>query len=221
MASGTLSGNLVIVLASQGGTVTISVANNALALTLSTVKLGNSGALISSASLSMSQASGWVGSGTVQFPGGTLIMAAHRELESLTLDRSMAHYKQKLALDYAEMVYNGLWFTPLREALDAVLPRDLRLWMDEARLQRIRWRRDGVARFQLQPVAIDAAMPVFTPDDLMAGQLPVVMNSIGGTTIPTIRSGKVRALAVTGIGRNRQLAEFPNVTELLPGEEPF
>ncbi len=74
MASGTLSGNLVIVLASQGGTVTISVANNALALTLSTVKLGNSGALISSASLSMSQASGWVGSGTVQFPGGTLIM---------------------------------------------------------------------------------------------------------------------------------------------------
>jgi argininosuccinate synthase len=46
-------------------------------------------------------------------------MAAHRELESLTLDKSLAHYKQKLALDYAEMVYNGLWFTPLREALDA------------------------------------------------------------------------------------------------------
>ena len=41
------------------------------------------------------------------------------ELESLTLDREMAHYKQKLALDYAEMVYNGLWFTPLRESLDA------------------------------------------------------------------------------------------------------
>ena len=46
-------------------------------------------------------------------------MAAHRELEALTLDKNMAHYKQKLALDYAEMVYNGLWFTPLREALDA------------------------------------------------------------------------------------------------------
>jgi argininosuccinate synthase len=45
-------------------------------------------------------------------------MAAARELESLTLDRSTMHYKQKLALDYAEMVYNGLWFTPLREGLD-------------------------------------------------------------------------------------------------------
>src|SRR5260370_38789896 len=46
-------------------------------------------------------------------------MAAHRELESLTLDKNTLHYKQRLALDYAEMVYNGLWFTPLREALDA------------------------------------------------------------------------------------------------------
>ena len=46
-------------------------------------------------------------------------MMAHHELESLTLDKGMAHYKEKLALDYAEMVYNGLWFTPLRESLDA------------------------------------------------------------------------------------------------------
>jgi argininosuccinate synthase len=56
--------------------------------------------------------------GCYETPGGTLIMYAHRELESLTLDRNTLHYKQKLALDYAEMVYNGLWFTPLREALD-------------------------------------------------------------------------------------------------------
>jgi argininosuccinate synthase len=46
-------------------------------------------------------------------------MAAARELEALTLDRTTLHYKQKIALDYAEMVYNGLWFTPLRESLDA------------------------------------------------------------------------------------------------------
>jgi argininosuccinate synthase len=57
--------------------------------------------------------------GCYETPGGTLIYAAHRELEALTLDRSTLHYKQKLALDYAEIVYNGLWFTPLREALDA------------------------------------------------------------------------------------------------------
>ena len=57
--------------------------------------------------------------GCYETPGGTLIMCAHRELEALTLDKNTLHYKQKLALDYAEMVYNGLWFTPLREALDA------------------------------------------------------------------------------------------------------
>ncbi len=57
--------------------------------------------------------------GCYETPGGTLILAAHRELEALTLDRSTLHYKQKLALDYAELVYNGFWFTPLREALDA------------------------------------------------------------------------------------------------------
>lgn len=57
--------------------------------------------------------------GCYETPGGTILMFAHRELESLTLDRATMHYKQKLALDYAELVYDGKWFTPLREALDA------------------------------------------------------------------------------------------------------
>ncbi len=57
--------------------------------------------------------------GCYETPGGTLILAAFRELEALTLDRSILHYKQKLSVDYAELVYNGFWFTPLREALDA------------------------------------------------------------------------------------------------------
>jgi argininosuccinate synthase len=61
--------------------------------------------------------------GCYETPGGTVLMAAARELEALTLDRSTMHYKQKLALDYAEMVYNGLWFTPLREGLDAYLAK--------------------------------------------------------------------------------------------------
>src|SRR5215471_2671827 len=57
--------------------------------------------------------------GCYETPGGALLMFAVRELEALALDKSTLHYKQKLALDWAEMVYNGLWFTPLREALDA------------------------------------------------------------------------------------------------------
>src|ERR1700722_4396153 len=57
--------------------------------------------------------------GCYEIPGGALLMFAVRELEALALDKNTLHYKQKLALDWAEMVYNGLWFTPLREALDA------------------------------------------------------------------------------------------------------
>jgi argininosuccinate synthase len=57
--------------------------------------------------------------GCYETPGGTLLMAAHRELEALCLEREVAHFKQHIGLKYAEMVYFGLWFTPLREALDA------------------------------------------------------------------------------------------------------
>lgn len=57
--------------------------------------------------------------GCYETPGGALIVAALRELEALTLDRATLHYKQKLSVDYADLVYNGLWFTPLRESLDA------------------------------------------------------------------------------------------------------
>ncbi len=57
--------------------------------------------------------------GCYETPGGTLLIAAHRELEALTLERDVMHFKQHIGLKYAELVYFGLWFTPLREALDA------------------------------------------------------------------------------------------------------
>jgi argininosuccinate synthase len=57
--------------------------------------------------------------GVYETPGGTILMAAHHELETLTLDRETMHFKDMIAIKYAELVYNGLWFTPLREALDA------------------------------------------------------------------------------------------------------
>ena len=57
--------------------------------------------------------------GAYETPGGTILYEAHRALESLTLDRETAHYKQQVALKYADMVYNGQWFCELREALDA------------------------------------------------------------------------------------------------------
>jgi argininosuccinate synthase len=57
--------------------------------------------------------------GCYETPGGTLLLTAHRELEALCLDRDLMHYKQQIGLKYAELVYFGMWFTPLREALDA------------------------------------------------------------------------------------------------------
>jgi argininosuccinate synthase len=57
--------------------------------------------------------------GCYETPGGTLLLTAHRELEALCQERDLMHFKQQIALKYAELVYYGLWFTPLREALDA------------------------------------------------------------------------------------------------------
>jgi argininosuccinate synthase len=57
--------------------------------------------------------------GAYETPGGTLLMFAHRELEAICLDRETAHYSQLLSLRYAEIVYYGLWFTALRQALDS------------------------------------------------------------------------------------------------------
>jgi argininosuccinate synthase len=57
--------------------------------------------------------------GVYETPGGTILVEAHQALEQLCLDRETLHYKQQIALKYADMVYNGQWFTPLREAMDA------------------------------------------------------------------------------------------------------
>jgi argininosuccinate synthase len=57
--------------------------------------------------------------GVYETPGGTILLYAHHDLESLVLDRETMHFKDVVALKYAELTYNGLWFTPLREALDA------------------------------------------------------------------------------------------------------
>ncbi len=57
--------------------------------------------------------------GVYETPGGTILYAAHSLLESITLDRATAHYKEQVAVRFAELVYDGMWFTPLREALSA------------------------------------------------------------------------------------------------------
>jgi argininosuccinate synthase len=57
--------------------------------------------------------------GVYETPGGAILYAAHELLEQLTIDRDTQSVKHQLAVRYAELVYNGLWYAPLREALDA------------------------------------------------------------------------------------------------------
>jgi len=61
--------------------------------------------------------------GVYETPGGTVLYAAHRELELLCLDRDTLHYKESVALKFAELVYFGLWYTPLRESLSAFVDK--------------------------------------------------------------------------------------------------
>jgi len=73
--------------------------------------------------------------GVYETPGGTILMTAHNCLESLTLDRETLHYKQQIALKYADLVYYGQWFSPLREALDAFVDATQRNVSGDVRLK--------------------------------------------------------------------------------------
>ena len=59
--------------------------------------------------------------GIYETPGGTILLAAHRGIESITLDREAAHLKDSLMPRYAEMIYNGFWFSPERRMLQALI----------------------------------------------------------------------------------------------------
>jgi argininosuccinate synthase len=65
--------------------------------------------------------------GMYETPGGTILLAAHRGIESITLDRGAAHLKDELMPKYAELIYNGFWFTPEREMLQAAIDRSQEL----------------------------------------------------------------------------------------------
>ncbi|MGB5798883.1 MAG: argininosuccinate synthase, partial [Mesorhizobium sp.] len=61
--------------------------------------------------------------GVYETPGGTILLAAHRGIESITLDRGAAHLKDELMPRYAELVYNGFWFSPERHMLQAAIDK--------------------------------------------------------------------------------------------------
>ncbi|MDZ5699214.1 argininosuccinate synthase [Chelativorans sp. M5D2P16] len=73
--------------------------------------------------------------GIYETPGGTILIAAHRAIESLTLDRGAAHLKDELMPRYAELIYNGFWFSPEREMLQALIDRSQEDVEGEVRLK--------------------------------------------------------------------------------------
>ena len=73
--------------------------------------------------------------GAYETPGGTLLVQAHRELESICLDKEVLRMKDQLALKYADLVYNGQWFTLIREALDAFVNSTQRTVTGSVRLK--------------------------------------------------------------------------------------
>jgi argininosuccinate synthase len=73
--------------------------------------------------------------GVYETPGGTILLAAHRAIESLTLDRGAAHLKDELMPRYAELIYNGFWFSPEREMLQAAIDKSQEHVEGEVRLK--------------------------------------------------------------------------------------
>jgi argininosuccinate synthase len=73
--------------------------------------------------------------GMYETPGGTILLVAHRAIESITLDRGAAHLKDELMPKYAELIYNGFWFTPEREMLQAAIDKSQELVTGRVRLK--------------------------------------------------------------------------------------
>ena len=73
--------------------------------------------------------------GVYETPGGTILYKAHKDLEELCLDKETAHYKEIIALKFADLVYNGQWFSPLRESLSAFVSKTQETVTGEVKLK--------------------------------------------------------------------------------------
>ena len=73
--------------------------------------------------------------GVYETPGGTILYHAHDVIETICLDKETQHYKAGLALKYADLVYNGQWYTPLREAMDAFVDKTQETCTGEVKLK--------------------------------------------------------------------------------------
>jgi argininosuccinate synthase len=125
--------------------------------------------------------------GAYETPGGTILYQAHQSLESVTLDRETLHYKQQVALKYADMVYNGQWFCPLRHALDAFV---------ESTQKNV----TGTVRVQLYKGRARTAS-IESPNSLYSGKLASF--TMGSEYTPSDATGFIRLFGLQMKGRGK------------------
>ena len=125
--------------------------------------------------------------GAYETPGGTILFEAHRALESVTLDRETLHYKQQVALKYAEMVYFGQWFCPLRHALDAFVTSTQKNVTGSVRMKLHK----GTAR----------VASIESPKSLYSGKLASF--TMGEEYTPTDATGFIRLFGLQMRGRGK------------------
>jgi len=104
--------------------------------------------------------------GVYETPGGTILYHAHRAVESLTLDREVAHLRDELSNRYAEMVYNGFWFAPEREALQSFMDDVQRPVTGEARMKLYKGQATVDGRRSDTQNLYDEATVTFEADDV-------------------------------------------------------
>ncbi len=102
--------------------------------------------------------------GCYETPGGTLLLKAHRAIESITLDREAAHLKDELMPRYAELVYNGYWWAPEREMLQALIDRSQWHVNGTVRLKLYKGQVQVVGRWSASDSLFDAAVASFEDD---------------------------------------------------------
>ena len=126
--------------------------------------------------------------GAYETPGGTILYEAHRALESITLDRETLHYKQQVALKYAEVVYFGEWFSPLRVALDEFVTSTQRTVTGKVRVKCFKGRA--------------TAAGVTSPNSLYSGKLASF--TMGSEYAPSDATGFIKLFGLQMRGRGEK-----------------
>jgi len=103
--------------------------------------------------------------GCYETPGGTIMMKAHRAIESITLDREVAHLKDSLMPKYAELVYNGFWWAPEREALQGLIDDTQKYVNGKVRLKLYKGNVIVVGRMSENDSLFDEKIATFEEDE--------------------------------------------------------